>query len=93
MSEKEFLNWLMGFLDAIGDDSLTLEQTKKIKEKMETVVSKSNPIPYIPTYPEYPIYPVYPTYPTYPSTGTKPLPKPVEFWWGITSNHTNTKKD
>lgn len=92
MNEKEFINWLGGFLDAVGNDALTAEQTKKIKEKMETVVSKNSPVPYIPTYPEYPTYPVYPTYP---SIGTKPLPKPLELWWQTTttSNHTNTKKD
>ena len=36
MNSNEFVNWLKGFVDACGDD-LSVEQTNKVKEKLNDV--------------------------------------------------------
>lgn len=53
MNQNDFINWLKGFLDAVGNNNLTAEQSEMIRNRLNTVVSAPvishpEPLPFTP---------------------------------------------
>lgn len=92
LTHKEFIMWLRGFLDGVGDRQLSHKETDNIRDMMKRVVEKnehtpsSEPIEPL-SWPSYP-FPVVPYYPCPIEPYYVGDPPPETDWFKITCDNT-----